>query len=79
MTLDDSHKSVILKVGQRFLLNLGEEVDWTVDVADQTIVSRVVNIAVIRGTQGVYQAHKVGHTTLNAAGICGTANPSRHA
>jgi hypothetical protein len=66
--LDDGEKIIALKTGQRFLLSLGDGFEWSVDVADQTIASRVINIAVIRGAQGVYEAHKVGHTSLSAVG-----------
>ncbi len=72
VTLADNGKTITLQVGQRFLLNLGSEKKWNVQVADQSIVSRVVNITVIRGAQGVYEAHAVGETKLTAAGtpIC---------
>ena len=67
----------MLKIGQRFLLNLGSEYDWTVEVADQSIVSRVVNVTVIRGAQGLYEAKRPGQTTLTAVGDppCRKAQP----
>ena len=68
VTLADDGKTVNLKVGQRFLLNLGEGYDWNPTVADQTIVSRVIGILVIRGAQGIYEAHAPGTTTLTATG-----------
>jgi hypothetical protein len=39
---------------------------WTVGVADRTILRRVPNIAVVRGAQGVYEAHALGTTKLAA-------------
>lgn len=66
-----------MRVGQSFLLNLGTE-GWLVTLADQTVVSRVINIAVVRGAQGVYKAHAPGQTTLDAVGPspCPTATPA---
>jgi hypothetical protein len=77
VTLDNNGQTITLSVGERFLLKLGEEYDWTVTVADPSIVSRVVNITVVRGAQGVYEAHKPGSTTLTASGdpVCRQAQP----
>ena len=77
VTLADAGKTVQLKVGGGFLLALGEGFDWNVTIADQSIVSRQINIAVIRGAQGVYNAHKAGKTTLTAVGdpLCRATNP----
>jgi ABC-type Fe3+-hydroxamate transport system substrate-binding protein len=68
VTLDDQGKTIYLKVGEGFLLKLGENYDWTVTISDQNVVSRVMNIAVIRGAQGVYDAHQTGTVTLSATG-----------
>jgi hypothetical protein len=75
--LQDNGKTIHIGVGQRFLLDLGDQYNWQVNVADQSVVSRVVNITVIRGAQGVYEAHKVGQTTLEATGdpACRSAQP----
>jgi len=66
ITLKDSGKSITFKTGQSFLLKLGEDFDWNVQVDNQDVVSRALNIMVIRGAQGVYEAH--GHATLTAVG-----------
>ena len=78
VTLADDGATVNMKVGQSFLLKLGEDFDWTVTPADQSIVSRVKNISVIRGAQGVYEALKAGTTELSAVGdpTCRTATPT---
>ena len=68
ITLADDGKSLNLTVGQQFLLDLGDGFNWSVTVDDQSIVSRVPNITVIKGAQGVYKAHKPGETTLQATG-----------
>jgi len=70
VTLADNGSTIHLKVGERFLLDLGDQYDWTVVVDNQAIVSRVVNITVIKGAQGVYQANEAGTTTLTA--VAGT-------
>ncbi len=77
VTLANNGQTISMHVGDSFLLQLGSNLDWTVNVADQTIVSRQVNIMVVRGAQGVYVAHKAGQTTLNAVGDppCRSAQP----
>jgi hypothetical protein len=74
VTLADNGTTVMLPTGGSFLLQLGSDLDWNVVVADPGIVSRDVNILVIRGAQGVYQAQQAGTTTLAATGtpICRT-------
>jgi hypothetical protein len=57
-----------MAVGDTFLLNLGEGYLWDVAPADPAIISRKVNITVVRGAQGVYEAHAVGTTTLTGSG-----------
>jgi photosystem II stability/assembly factor-like uncharacterized protein len=77
VTLANDGQEITLNVGERFLLDLGDEYRWSVEVADQAILSRVVNITVIRGAQGVYEAHQAGTTTLSATGDpqCRQAQP----
>lgn len=78
ITLDQNGQTIQIKVGQRFLLNLGDQYTWDISVADQNILSRVVNIMVIKGAQGVYEAHAVGTTTLTAVGdpTCRQSQPA---
>jgi hypothetical protein len=68
VTLADNGGTVLMQVGQRFLLNLGESYNWTFSVDDPGILSRVVNILTIRGSQGLFEAHAAGVTVLHAAG-----------
>ncbi|MHB8516291.1 MAG: hypothetical protein ACYC9X_10665 [Dehalococcoidia bacterium] len=77
VTLADDGGTVTMLVGQRFLLDLGSE-GWTVTVSDQAVVRRVLNIAVVRGAQGVYDAYAQGTATLVATGPspCPTATPA---
>lgn len=77
LTTADDGRTIDLVVGQRFLLALGSSLNWTVAVADPAVVSRVVNILVVRGAQGVYVAKSPGTTTLSATGeaSCRQAKP----
>lgn len=68
ITLDDNEKSITLKEGESFLLKLGENFNWTIDIDDPTVVSRQINIMVVRGAQGVYNAHHAGTATLTGVG-----------
>jgi hypothetical protein len=68
ITLINNRQTVSLQVGQRFLVELGDQYDWEVTSSDPSIVSRVVNIMVVRGAQGVYEAHRSGTTSLTAVG-----------
>ncbi len=69
VTMADDGKTIALEVGQRFLLSLAQDYEWTVTIDDPSILSRVVNLAVAKGSQGVYEAKKAGTTTLRATGV----------
>lgn len=77
VTLDDRGKTISMAVGESFLLKLGEQYTWEVTVSDEAVLSRVKNIAVIRGAQGVYQANQPGTATLSASGdpVCRQSQP----
>jgi hypothetical protein len=68
VTLDDQGKTISLAAGEDFLLKLGDVYTWEVNISDQNVLSRVKSIAVMRGAQGVYEAHSVGTATLSATG-----------
>ncbi len=68
VTLQNDGQTIHLKNGQSFLLKLGVDDSWTVTLSDPSVVSRIPNILVIRGAQGVYLAHKPGTTTMTAVG-----------
>ncbi len=76
--LQDQGRTVVMHVGDRFLLQLGEVFDWTVTSSDDTVVGRVPNITVIRGAQGLYEGRKAGEATLNAIGdpLCRSSKPA---
>lgn len=68
VTLAQNNQEIHLKKGERFLLKLGNNYNWNIDIADQTVVSRIINIMVINGAQGIYESHNIGTTTLTAQG-----------
>jgi hypothetical protein len=77
ITLSDGGRTFTYNVGDRFLLSLGEGYDWNVTISDPAVVSRVINIQVVRGAQGVYEAHQAGSIELAASGdpVCRNAKP----
>lgn len=78
ITMASAGQTYSLKVGERFLVNMGEGLlDWTVTVQDPSIVSRVIGILVIKGAQGVYEAKAPGTTTLSITGdpFCRKSTP----
>ena len=68
VTLADDGGTVDVSNGSDFLLKLGSDYDWTISIDNPDVVSRVVNIMVINGAQGVYEAHQPGHAALTATG-----------
>jgi photosystem II stability/assembly factor-like uncharacterized protein len=77
VTLDSNGQTLQLQVGQRFLVHLGTDYNWDVSVDNEAVVSRVINIAVVNGAQGVYEAKAAGQATLTATGdpACRQAQP----
>lgn len=71
VTLADDGQTLRLAVDAHFLLALGWDYDWRVEVTDPSVVRRVINISVVRGAQGVYEARKPGKSDLVATGIPG--------
>ena len=78
ITLNDNGTTLKLKTGQRFLLQLGETYDWQLIIADQSVVSRVKNVMVIRGAQGLFDALNPGQSEVSAMGdpVCRGQKPA---
>ena len=68
VTLEDSGKSIKLKMGQNLLLKLGDYYEWRVEIDNQKVLSRVMNIMVVKEVQGVYETHSLGNVKLTAVG-----------
>jgi len=66
-----------MSVGESFLLQLEEDNNWEVQVADMNIVSRKMGVMVIRGAQGIFEARAAGKTELTATGTpnCAEGTP----
>lgn len=77
ITVQDNQQTIHLRVGETFLLALGDSHEWTVNVSDQDVLSRVPNVLVVRGAQGIYKANKPGEAVLTATGDppCRQATP----
>jgi hypothetical protein len=77
VTQADNGKTIEMKVGDTFLLNLGYDYNWNITISDESVLSRVKNIMVINGAQGVYQALKAGTTTMSISGdpVCRASTP----
>ena len=78
ITLDNNNQLITLHVGDTFLLKLGEIYDWNVNIDDMSVISRVKNVMVIRGAQGLYTAGQPGKATLTAQGdpTCRQSKPA---
>jgi len=79
ITLADNGKTFTLYPGDSFLLNLGMDTfDWTVNVDNQDVLSRVKGVMVIRGAQGIYEANSPGEASLTAVGnpLCRSSVPA---
>jgi hypothetical protein len=77
ITLEDLGKPIILRVGERFLLSLRKSIyEFTPSVFDGTILTKVTDVE-FQDSQGVFEALKVGTTTLVALGepLCAKGTP----
>lgn len=77
VTLDDNDKSIHINKGERFLVKLGSNFIWNIQIDNQTVASRVVNIMVVKDAQGVYEVHNAGTATITGVGdpLCRTSTP----
>ena len=76
--LEDNGKSFTFKVGDSFLLELGDEFySWTVSFDPENIFTLKKGVMVIKGAQGVYEAFATGSTILIAGGdpLCRQVSP----
>ena len=77
ITMDDAGQTIVLHVGDRFLLDLGAGYDWTITIDNPAVISRVADITVVQGAQGVYEALSPGDAALTATGdpLCRQTQP----
>ena len=77
VTLRDQGRTIKLRVGQTFVLQLDQLHTWDIQIADQRVLGQVSDRREGPGAQGAYQALAPGQTTLEAQGepACRAANP----
>lgn len=68
VTLTENNAVIQLRVGETFLLYLGQDRNWTVSVDNTAVVTRVMSVVVIQGAQGIYEARAAGRAVLTATG-----------
>lgn len=78
VTLENQGQTISLRVGESFMLKLGEGYFWQVNIGDPTVLERVNNVPLEQGAQGVYRALRVGSINLQATGdpLCLQAQPA---
>jgi hypothetical protein len=69
VTLTYDGRTLNFAMGAHFLLALGWDYDWRVEVTNPRVLGRIINISVVRGAQGVYEAREPGKSDLVATGI----------
>ena len=77
ISLAENGQSIALAIGDRFVLMLGEDFDWSVAPVDESVIVRLPDQATMPGIQGQYRAVGRGTTTLSATGDppCRKATP----
>ncbi len=68
VTLADDGGTITLPTGTSFLLALGSDFDWQVQIADPAIVSPYPHAVIPPDAQGIFTATQQGQTTLTATG-----------
>ncbi|MDQ6833085.1 MAG: hypothetical protein M3008_06785, partial [Chloroflexota bacterium] len=68
VTLADDGGTITLPTGTSFLLALGSDFNWQIQIADVGIVSPYPNAVIPSDAQGIFTARQQGQTTLTATG-----------
>lgn len=79
ITFDDVGRTVLLTVGERFLLFLQKSgYEFSPEVLDTSVLRKVDDVDIVSGSQGVFEAVKAGSTKLTALGElpCHKATPA---
>ena len=78
ITRADAGRTIILRVGDSFLLNLGsDQYTWTVTVDNDSVLRMKMGVLVINGAQGIFEGLAPGTATLTATGdpLCLQSTP----
>lgn len=68
VTLAENGQTIKLKVGESFLLKLGNEYNWQISLSSPDVISLRKGVMVILGAQGIYDALQPGTVQLSATG-----------
>ncbi len=77
ITLADDGHTVAMQAGERITVALGEQYRWAVTSSNTAVISRLPQFLMVRGAQGIYEAHRAGQATLQATGtmVCAVGQP----
>jgi hypothetical protein len=77
-TLASNKKTIALTVGDTFVLKLGTTYSWSFKFSNTKVVQRVPNLALVKGTQGIYKAKTPGTVTVTGVGdpVCRKSKPA---
>ncbi len=78
MTPAQNNTIVTARVGDRIQIALGEQYRWELDPPDGVVlVHPVQNYMLVRGTQAIWIANAVGHSSIHATGAvaCPSGSP----
>jgi len=77
ITLADDTSTIALRVGERLIVSLGQEYEWTITITDEKVLGPVQNVTPSPSMQGVYEGLSRGTAMLIAAGDppCRKAQP----
>ncbi len=68
ITLADDTATIALRVGERLILSLGQEYEWTITITDETVLGPVKDVTPSPSYQGVYEGLSRGNCMLIATG-----------
>jgi hypothetical protein len=69
VTIEDGGKTIVLRVGERFLLALKKDnFEWVASVQDPAVLKKVDDADLVPGAQGIFEAQRVGQTGVDALG-----------
>ncbi len=69
ITQQDDGKTVDVRVGDLVQVSLGDQLDWSLDISDPSVLSAEPGVnALVRGTQLLARAHRPGTAVIHGQG-----------
>jgi|GEM_PF-6647712 len=68
VTADEQNQTIALSYAQRFVIDLGGNLSWSLSFTPDGSITRVPDSTTADGVQGVYEADGFGTSTLEAIG-----------